>query len=124
MKKTIIVDAGIIIEYLKTGKGVLPTAYENYKMVIAATTYAALLASTTFEDGKLESEVMDFIDKYFSVKEVNKTVAYEAAKIIRRGEINMASAITAAMAKQEGYSLLTDNAKTYEKVEGIELLSL
>jgi hypothetical protein len=38
MKNTIVVDTGIIVEYLKTGKGLLPSVYETYDMIISSAT--------------------------------------------------------------------------------------
>src|SRR5258708_13877481 len=96
MKTTILVDTGIIVQYLKTGKGILPTAYEKYKMVISAATYAELLASKTFQDENLEKEVLDFVDKYFTIRDVSKKIAHEAARIMRVNEISFAAACVAA----------------------------
>ncbi len=124
MKKTILVDIGIIAEYLKTGKGILPTAYEKFKMSIASSTYVELLASVTFKDAVLEKEVMDFVKKYFSVVNIDEKVALEAAKIVREKNVNLASALVAATAKVNSYDLLTKNKKTFGVIDGVNLLEL
>jgi len=124
MKTVILVDTDIIVQYLKTGKGVLPSAYEKYTMQISAATYSELLASKTFNDTNLEKEVLEFVDKYFTVKEVNKRISHEAAKLIREYELNLASAYVAATALTEGVQLLTEDKKTFGKVPGMQFIDL
>jgi len=124
MKKTILVDIGIITEYLKTGKGVLPNAYERYKMQIASTTYTELLASTTFSDESLETEVRDFIKKYFEVLNVTEEIAIEAAKYVRNNDLALASAIVVAAAMLGGLELLSADKDAFSKVEGIKMLDM
>ncbi len=124
MKKTILVDIGIIIEYLKTGKGMLPMAYEAYKMQIVASTYAEILASKTFQDPNLENEVIDFMHKYFEVIPVNEKIASAAAKIIREKEVNFATSLIAGAAVANSLELLTDKKEHFEGIEGLELLKM
>lgn len=124
MKKAILVDIDVIIEYLKTGKGLLPMAYEKYKMIISPVTYTELLASKTFDDEKLESEVTDFVKKYFDVTELNQKIGVEAGKIVRTRETNLATALVAATAKVNGMPLLTNERKAFEDMEGVEVLEM
>lgn len=124
MKEVILVDTGIIVQYLKTGKGVLPVAYEKYEMNISAATYTELLASKTFQDGNLEKEVLEFCEKYFSIKEVNEEISLKAADIIRKYQVNLAVAMIAATALVNGVKILSDDEKTFKDIEGIEMLSM
>jgi len=124
MKETIIVDTTVIVQYLKTGKGVLPIAYEKYNMVISSATYTELLASRTFEDANLEKEVKDFVDKYFTVIEINKVVADEAARIIRNSEVSLAVSYVAASASNKGYSVLTEDKRSFSSVKGLNFIEL
>lgn len=124
MKSTIIVDTGIIIEYLRTGKGVLPMVYEKYTMVISAATYVEILASKTFLDSSLEKEVIEFLDKYFSVEAVDERVAHQSAKLMREYDLNLATANIAAAALVNSYQLLTGNRRSFEKITGITFLEL
>lgn len=124
MKETIIVDTTVIVQYLKTGKGVLPIAYEKFNMVISSATYTELLASRTFEDANLEKEVKDFVDKYFNVIEINKTVADEAAKIIRSTEVSLAVSYVAAAALTKGYPVLTEDKRSFTGIKGIRYVEL
>lgn len=124
MKDSILVDLGIIVEYLKTGKGVLPVAYEKYSMKITSVTYAELLASETFKDQKLEQEVVEFVKKYFEVIVVTEASGLEAARVLRNNDVTLAVAMNAGTAKAESLQLLTDNSKDYEKIEGVSLLKL
>jgi predicted nucleic acid-binding protein len=124
MKDSILVNIDVIIEYLKSGKGLLPMAYEKYSMKITATTFAELLASKTFKDDSLESEVMDFLKKYFEVLDVDQDLALEASKVMREYELNFAQSIVAAAAKSKGMDLLTSETKTFEKVEGVKILGV
>ncbi len=124
MKETIIVDTSVIVQYLKTGKGVLPIAYEKYNMVISIATYTELLASRTFEDANLEKEVKDFVDKYFNVVEVNKTLADEAAKVIRNTEVSLAVSYVAATAMQKGYSVLTEDKGNFSGIKGLNFVEI
>jgi len=124
MKTTIVVDTGIILEYLKTGKGVLPEVYEKYTMVIPSVTVTEVLASKTFSDKGLEQEVVSFLHKYFKVEDVTEKIAYQAAETIRESSINLSTALIAATAITGGYKLLTDNKKHFGKVAGIEMLEL
>ena len=102
MKTVIVVDTNIIIQYLQTGQGVLTSAYEKYTMQISSATYTELLASSTFKDVSLEKEVLEFITKYFTVKDVTKAIAHQAAVLVREYELNLASAYIAASAMVEG----------------------
>ena len=124
MKETILVDTGVIVEYLKTGKGVLPTAYEQYEMVISAVTYTELLASKTFEDSALKDEVLEFCEKYFTIIEINEEIALKAADVIRTSEMTLANAYIAATALVKGIKILSDEEKKLDKVEGVEFLSI
>ncbi len=119
MKEKIVVDTDVITQYLKTGKGVLPMAYEKYEMWIPATTYTELLASSTFEDANLRSEVMDFTNKYFKVEEITKDVAVKAGEIVRQYGLSISSAVLLACCFANECKLLTDRADDYKKVEGL-----
>jgi len=124
MKETIIVDTSVIVQYLKTGKGVLPVAYEKYNMVISVATYTELLASKTFEDANLEKEVKDFVDKYFNVVEVNKTLSDEAAKLIRASEVSLAISYVAATAIQKGYAILSEEKRSFSGINGLNFIEI
>ena len=124
MKTVILVDTDIIIQYLKTGKGVLPSAYEKYTMAISAATYAELLSSKTFNDTNLEKEVLEFVDKYFTIREVSKKTAHEAAKLVREHELNLATAFIAATALIENVQILTEDKKTFGKIPGVKFIDL
>lgn len=120
MKQSILVSSDVIIEYLKTGKGKLPSAYDKCEMFITSTTYVEILASKTFTDENLEKEVLEFLKKYFSLVEVNKEVSIEASKILRTNELTLSGSIFCAVAKLKGYPILTSNFNDFTKVEGIE----
>lgn len=126
MKKTVLVDIGIIVEYLKTGKGALPAAYEAHTLKIAASTYAEILASQTFVDQALESEVVEFLGKYFDVAPLDQNVASATAKVIRNGGENMtfATALVAGTAIANSIEVLTDRAGDFEGVEGVTCMSM
>lgn len=124
MKKTIIVDSGVIVEYLKTGKGVLPTAYEKYNMVISMSTYIELLASKTFSDKSLKQEVKEFIDKYFSLVDVNREVADMTSEILRNHSVTLAVGIIAATSIVNKFELLTSDTQEFARIDGLSLLKI
>lgn len=124
MKETIIVDTTVIVQYLKTGKGVLPIAYEKYNMVISSATYTELLASRTFEDANLEKEVKDFVDKYFTVIDINKEISDAAAKVIRSTEVSLAVSYVSAAALNKGYAILTEDKRSFSGVNGLNFVEL
>ena len=124
MKSTVVVDTGIIVEYLKTGKGSLPSVYEKYNMIISVATFVEILASKTFEDESLKKEVLSFIDKYFKVRETSQKMGSKAAELIREKGISLAEALTAATALDGAYPVLTDDEKTFGDIPGIELMKL
>ncbi len=124
MKKTILVDIGIIVEYLKTGQGMLPKAYETYTMQIVATTYAELLSSSTFTDPNLETEVIEFLHKYFEVLPINEAIAKSAAKVVREKEVSFATAMLAGAAVANSLELLTDKQDEFSGIEGLQLLQM
>ncbi len=124
MKEKIVVDTDVITQYLKTGKGVLPMAYEKYEMWIPATTYSELLASSTFEDANLRNEVMDFTNKYFKVADVSKDMAAKAGELIRQHGISLSSALLLASCFANECKLLTDRADDYRKIEGLMIADL
>ena len=120
--KEVLIDINIIIEYLRTGKGLLPKVYDEYKMKIAASTFTELLASETFKDEQLEKEVIEFADKYFDVVDIDHDLAKEAARIIRENETTMAVAFIAAVARSKELPLVTDEPKVFEGIEGVEVM--
>lgn len=124
MKKTILVDIGIIVEYLKSGQGLLPKAYETYKMQIVAATYAELLASQTFTDPSLEKEVIEFLHKYFEVIPVDEKIASSTAKVMREKELTFGTAMIAGAAVANGLELLTDKESDFEGIEGLTVLKM
>ena len=124
MKEVVLVDTGIIVEYLKTGKGVLPSAYENYEMVISAATFTELLASKTFDDEALKKEVLEFCEKYFSVKEVGTETALKAAEVLRNSDVTLATAYIAATALERNIKILTDDQKKFNGVAEVSFLKM
>jgi predicted nucleic acid-binding protein len=124
MKSVIIVDTDIIVQYLRTGKGILPAAYEKYSMVISVSTFSELLASTTFKDAGLEKEVLEFVEKYFTIKDMNKEIAHSAAKLIREHGLTLATAYTAATAMSESAPILTEDKNTFNKIPNISFVAL
>ena len=123
MKDKILVDSDVIVQYLKTGKGLLPSVYDKYEMVISASTLAELLASRTFEDSSLEKEVVEFIDKYFVVREVSRDIAMKAAEIIRNNGTNLATAFVAGTSVCLSLPILSEN-KDYRNIEGVKILEV
>lgn len=124
MKNAILVDLDIITEYLRTGKGILPVAYDKYDMKITTVTYTELLASKTFEDQNLEKEVQDFVKKYFTVINIDENTSIRAASLLRQYDIPLAQAIIAATSIEHSLDMLTGNKKEYEKIAGVTLLEL
>lgn len=124
MKEVVLVDTGIIVEYLRTGKGVLPAAYENYEMVISAATFTELLASKTFEDEALKKEVLEFCEKYFSVKEITSETALKTAEVLRGSDVTLATAFVAATALEHGVKILSDDQKKFNSVQGVTFLNM
>ncbi len=124
MKSTVVVDTGIIIEYLKSGKGALPSVYEKYNMIISVGTFTEILASKTFEDEGLKKEVIQFIDKYFKVRDFSPKMALKAAELIRTRNMTLSTSFTAATALDGSYPVLTDDDKTFGGIEGLELMRL
>jgi len=124
MKEVVLVDTGIIVEYLRTGKGVLPSAYENYEMVISSATYTELLASKTFEDEALKKEVLEFCEKYFSVKDITSETAMKAAEVLRGSDVTLATAYVAATSLEHGIKVLSDDQKKFATVQGLTFLNM
>jgi len=124
MKTTIVVDTGIILEYLKTGKGVLPDVYEKYSMIIPSVSVTEVLASKTFSDKGLEEEVVSFLHKYFKIEEVSEKVAHKASEIVREHGVNLMTALIAATAIVGNHKLLTEEKKHFGKIAGVEMLEL
>lgn len=125
MKETIIVDADVIISYLKTGGGKLTQAYEKYAMKVTPLTYTEILASSTFADSKLESDVKSFLSEYFKVENVTEEISLKAAEIIRaKKEITLAHAFVAATALALQAPLLTDRDPLYEGIDGLKMVEV
>jgi predicted nucleic acid-binding protein len=124
MKESILVNIDVIIEYLKTGKGLLPQAYENYKMFISASTNAELLASKTFKDDGLKSEVKDFVKKYFEIITIDTDISEETGRILREFEVNFATALVASVAIKKDMQLLTADVNSFEKIDNVKILSM
>lgn len=121
MKDQILVDTNVIVQYLKTGKGLLPTVYEKYEMLISSATLTELLASKTFEDASLLTEVVEFVDKYFTIKEVNREIASKAAEIIRSYGVNLATAYIAATSIVNNMPLLSEDDSAYKEIDDIKM---
>jgi len=119
MKEKILVDTSIIIEYLKTGKGSLPKAYEKYEMYISSTVYIEILASSTFMDKELKKEVEEFITKYFIIDMPDIEIIKKTAEIIRNYGTTLAVGITAATCIVREYKLLTES-EDFEPINEIQ----
>ena len=124
MKKTILVDIGIIVQYLKTGKGKLPQAYDAYTMKITTSTYTELLASSTFNDPGLEKEVVEFIHKYFEILTIDENAAKNAAKIMREKKLNLATSLIAGAAVSNSLELLTDSKEEFKGIQELKFLQI
>lgn len=123
MKDTIVIDSDIIISYLKTGSGKLTDAYEKYSMKVTPLTYTEILASSTFSDSKLESDVKSFLSEYFTVEDVTEEIAIKAAELIRKKkDITLAHAFVAATAVSLNVALLTDRDSIYDGVDGLKMV--
>lgn len=121
MKDQILVDTDVVVQYLKSGKGLLPSVYEKYEMVLSSISVAELLASKTFEDNSLLNEVMEFVDKYFTIKDVSKEIATKAADYIRINKVNLATATIAATAVTSNIPLLSENPKDFESIGEVSI---
>lgn len=117
----VLVEIDVITEYLKTGKGLLPSVYEKFKLKISANTATELLASKTFEDESLREDVVNFISKYFEIIPISEAIALQAATLLRAGAQNLAHALTAATAIIEDLPVVTSEAMAYANVEGVTL---
>ncbi|MCS7316962.1 MAG: PIN domain-containing protein [Candidatus Dojkabacteria bacterium] len=124
MKKTILVDSSVIIDYLKTGKGLLPIAYENYNLAITASIVTEIFASKTLEDNSLSSEVREFIEKYFIVLDIDQEIAEKAGEILRRSNVTMAVALLAATAIIKKYDILTSNQRDFDGIQGVSFVNI
>jgi len=126
MKEIIFIDSDIVIEYLKTGKGVLPSAYEKYEMWMPTTSLIDIFASDTFRDSSLLSEVVEFCDKYFSFKEISKEISLKAADIIREHRITFSKACLWASAIVNEMELLVSSIKLSDDATkaGVRLVAL
>jgi predicted nucleic acid-binding protein len=123
MKTTVLIETDVIVDYLKTGKGSLPSIYEKYTMIISASTFSEVLASQTFTDEGLMKEVMEFIDKYFTVREYDKKTAMKAAELLRKNDnLTLGAAITAATSITEKVKMYTEDRSVYQNIEGVEFL--
>lgn len=123
MKQVVIVDTDIVIEYLKTGKGILPVAYEKHTMHLSVVAFTELLASKTFEDANLKKEVLEFVEKYFTLKEVNKEIAEEAARLLREHKINLATAMIAATSIITKNPVIANDKEAYKKL-GVDVIEV
>lgn len=121
MKDQILVDTNVIVQYLKTGKGLLPTVYERFEMQISAVSLTELLASKTFEDVDLLKEVLEFVDKYFTIKEVSREIASKAAELVRQQELSIATSYVAATAIVNNMPLLSETPDRYKNVDELKL---
>ena len=121
MKDQILVDTNVIVQYLKSGKGLLPTVYEKYEMLISAVTLTELLASKTFEDASLQKEVIEFVDKYFTIKEINREIASKAAELIRVYGVNLATSYIAATSIVNNMPLLSESDEHYKMISEVKM---
>ena len=124
MKKSILVDLNIITEYLKSGKGILPIAYEKYELNISAVTNTELLASKTFNDQTVQNDVLDFVKKYFTVIEVDQEISVMAGKLVRDYGITIAHAIVGATAIVSGFDVLSKDVDGFSNIVGITLIDI
>lgn len=124
MKDKVLVNLDVVTEYLKTGKGLLPGAYEKFSLEMLSVTYTTLLASETFKDSSLESEVTDFAKKYFTVSIVDEKTALKAAELIRNNGLNLADSFLAAYCVVNNVALLTNDSKSFKGITGLVLASV
>ncbi|RMD76940.1 hypothetical protein D6810_02505 [Candidatus Dojkabacteria bacterium] len=126
MKDVVYVDTSIIIEFLNTGEGLLPIAYERYQMWIPATSLIDIFASKTFKDEKLEKDVIQFFKKYFSVTDVDREKSLVASKIVRDFKVTFSKACLWASAITEDIELLVDTLEDEIKAKeaGVKAIRL
>jgi predicted nucleic acid-binding protein len=124
MKSIVLVDTSIILEYLKTGKGILPTAYEKYQMWAPSTALVEIFASETFHDKSVKKDVEEFCEKYLTFKDVTKEVALVAADLVRNNKITFAKACLWALSYTEDIEVLVDSIKEEKeaKAAGIKVV--
>ncbi len=119
MKSLVLVDTSIILEYLKTGKGALPAAYEKYQICVPVTALIEIFASSTFRDESLKKDVEEFCDKYLTFKDINKQTAFLAADLVREHKITFAKACLWALSIQEDIDLLVDSIKEKNEASAV-----
>ncbi len=120
----LLVDTTIIVEYLKTGKGVLGSVMDTYTLFIPMVVYTELLAIKRAENDNVSRQIRDFISDNFELIQINSTIAATAGKVLRDYEVTLAHSLIAATALEEDIPLLTYDMHIFDRVANLKLVDI
>jgi len=124
--KKIIIDSSIIIEFLRTGKGLWLRLVEEkekntIELIVPAVVVAELWSGKSVNDSKKERYLKRMLEITI-VKELSENEAKMAGKIRRNFGVSLADAIVASCAMiNKKAELVTLNVKDFVKIKGVKI---
>ncbi|HAI22324.1 TPA: hypothetical protein DCP77_00860 [Candidatus Collierbacteria bacterium] len=124
--KKIIIDSSIIIEFLRTGKGLWLRLVEEkekntIELIVPAVVVAELWSGKSVNDSKKERYLKRMLEITI-VKELSENEAKMAGKIRRNFGVSLADAMVASCAMiNKKAELVTLNVKDFVKIKGVKI---
>ncbi|MFV1916880.1 MAG: PIN domain-containing protein [Patescibacteria group bacterium] len=125
----IVVDTSVIVDFLRTGKGLLVkllelAGKEHVSLYIPTVVILELWKGRSMEDAKVEKKVNRILQA-MKVVPLSKQLAKDAGILMRRGFIgNFVDSSISATSVYLDAQLATRNRKHFEKVRGLKLFEL
>jgi predicted nucleic acid-binding protein len=120
----LVIDANVIVEYLKSEGGLLPQIWDHYKLHTPVTSVTELMASKKSADEETKKKIEEILKKYFKLIPIDDAVARKAAEIMQELDIALADALLAASAIVKDLPLVTYDLSTFDLIPDLKLVDI
>ncbi len=120
-----LLDTNVVIHYL--GNSLPFNSIEFLNQFIDENSYVSVITQMEIlgfnYKSKTEKHITQFFIENSTVLEINADVVQKTIAIRKSRKIDLPDAIIAATAIVNGFTLITQNVKDFEKIQGIKLLN-
>lgn len=120
----LVIDANIVVEYLKNEGGLLPQIWDHYKLFTPVTSVTELMAIKKASSDEMKKKIEGIIGKHLKLIDINEAIAKKASQILLDLDISLADALLAATAIVKDLPLVTYDLSTFDLIPDLKLVDI
>lgn len=120
----LVIDANIVVEYLKSEGGLLPQIWDHYKLHTPVTTLTELFAIKKAANEETKKKIEELVSKHLKIIDINDAIAKKASQILLDLDISLADALLAATAIVKDLPLVTYDLSTFDLIPDLKLVDI